>query len=260
MDKPGSQSKRKGAPVEGATRTGGKRQTAVDLRESRAATGKACPPAEGKEKKVLNENLMENILHRDNLAASLKAVMANKGAAGIDGIGVNELEAHLRLHWKGIQAKLAKGSYKPAPVRRVTIPKSGGGERKLGIPTTVDRLIQQAIVGVLDPIFDPVMSEHSYGFRKGRSAHDAVEAARDFVREGKVWVVDLDIKAFFDHVNHDLLMRKVAARVRDKSVLKLIGKYLRAGKRGPGKSGASVKQTVFNRRMRKTARAVVWEG
>jgi len=182
------------------------------------------------EKKVLNENLMEQVLNPENLQAARLAVKANKGAAGIDGIGTNELDDHLRKHWSGIKTKLEEGRYQPAPVRPVEIPKPGGGQRRLGIPTTVDRLIQQALHQVLDGVFDPDFSEHSYGFRRHRSAHDAVRAARDFVvKEGRNWVVDIDIKAFFDHIDHDILMRMVAGKVRDKAVLKLIGKYLRAG-------------------------------
>lgn len=179
---------------------------------------------------MLNENLMEQVLEPENLQTAYLAVKANKGAAGIDRIGTEELGDHLRKHWPGIKNKLETGKYKPAPVRAVEIPKSDGGKRQLGIPTTLDRFIQQSLHQALDGIYDPEFSDHSYGFRRGRSAHDAVKAARDYVvNEGRRWVIDIDIKAFFDCMDHDILMRMVAEKVRDKKVLKLIGKYLRAG-------------------------------
>lgn len=199
--------------------------------------------AEGNnEEKVLNEELMEKVLGRENLQAAYRAVKANGGAAGIDHISTTELGEHLRKHWSGIKAKLEKGSYKPAPVRAVEIGKSGGGRRRLGIPTTVDRVIQQALHQELDKVFDPGFSEHSYGFRRKRGAHQAVEAARGYVVEQqRVWVVDIDIKAFFDNIDHDILMRMVARKVRDKRVLKLIGKYLRSGVLENGKVKRSAK-------------------
>lgn len=187
---------------------------------------------------------MERVLVAENLQAAYVAVKANKGAAGIDGIGTAELGEHLRAHWEGIRAKLLEVSYKPAPVRAVNIPKPGGGQRKLGIPTTTERFIQQALLQQLDGIFDPLMSESSYGFRRGRSAHDAVKAARKFVvEEGRRWVVDLDIRSFFEHIDHDILMRKVAAEVKDKRVLKLIGRYLRCGELEDGKVMREAKGT-----------------
>jgi len=182
------------------------------------------------EERVLNERLMEEVMDPDNLRAAYLAVKANKGAPGIDGITTEELGDHLRKHWPGIRAKLEEGRYSPSPARAVDIPKGGGGRRRLGIPTTLDRMVQQALLQVLDGKFDPHFSEHSYGFRKGRGAHDAVRAARRLVVEGgRGHVVDIDIRAFFDNIDHDILMRMVSARVRDKRVLKLIGKYLRAG-------------------------------
>ncbi len=197
---------------------------------NRAAGDECGASAKGDEKKVLNEKVMEQVLDPENLKAAYLAVKANKGAAGIDGIGTEELGDHLRAHWPGIKAKLEEGRYRPAPVRAVEIPKSGGGKRRLGIPTTVDRMIQQALHQVLDGIFDPGFSAHSYGFRRGRGAHDAVKAARaHVVEEGRNWVVGIDIKAFFDHIDHDILMRMAAGKVKDRRVLKLIGKYLRAG-------------------------------
>ncbi len=221
--------KQTGAAVKAATGSGGEGSGGGPA-GNRGAGGECRATAEEGEKRVLNEKLMEQVLDPENLRAAYLAVKANKGAAGIDGIGTEELGDHLRAHWPGIKAKLEEGRYRPSPVRAVEIPKSGGGKRRLGIPTTVDRLIQQALHQVLDGIFDPDFSEHSYGFRRGRSAHDAVRAARHYVvEEDRNWVVDIDIKAFFDNIDHDILMRMVAGKVRDKTVLKLIGKYLRSG-------------------------------
>jgi len=178
---------------------------------------------------ALNEELMEQMLAPDNLHRAWQAVRANRGAAGIDGIGIDSFEEHLRLHWHKVKAKLLEGRYKPAAVKRVYIPKGGGGQRPLGIPTVLDRVLQQAILQVLQPRFEPLFSEHSYGFRPGRSAHQAIKAAQDFIAQGRNWVVDIDLKSFFDEVNHDILMRRVAEVVRDKRMLRLIGRYLRAG-------------------------------
>lgn len=175
------------------------------------------------------EELMEEVVVDSNVGRALAAVIRNRGAAGIDKMATSELEGHLKRHWEKIRAKLLSGSYGPSPVRRVEIPKAQGGVRLLGIPTVLDRFIQQLLLQVLEPIFDPGFSESSYGFRTGRSAHEAVQAAQRHVGEGKDWVVDLDIAAFFDHVNHDILMRRIAQVIRDKRVLRLIGKYLRAG-------------------------------
>lgn len=192
--------------------------------------------AEEGEKKVLNEELMEKVLDPENLRVAYRAVKANKGGAGVDGISIEELPAHLRKHWEGIRWKLESGRYRPAPVRPKVISKPGGGERRLGVPTTVDRVIQQALHQVLNEVFDPSFSDHSYGYRKLRGPHDAVKAARSFVvEEGRKHVVEMDVKAFFDNVNHDILMREVAEKVKDKRVLKLIGSYLRAGVLKEGK-------------------------
>ncbi len=175
------------------------------------------------------ENLMEEVVSRDNAQAAWLAVKRNGGAPGIDGMTTSQMAGHIQVHWETICAKLLAGSYAPSPVRRVEIPKPTGGTRMLGIPTVVDRWIQQMLLQVLQPIFDPTFSESSYGFRPGRSAHDAVRAAQRYVREGKDWVVDMDIAKFFDRVNHDLLMARIAQTIRDKRVLRLIGRYLRAG-------------------------------
>ena len=177
----------------------------------------------------MHEELMEQVVAGENLEQALRAVIRKRGAAGIDRMTVHELEPHFRRHGDKIRAKLRAGQWTPSPVRRVEIPKPNGGKRPLGIPTVMDRLIQQALLQVLQPIFDPRFSESSWGFRPGRSAHDAVRAAQEYAREGKDWVVDIDIAQFFDHVNHDILMRRIAEVIRDKRVLRLMGRYLRAG-------------------------------
>jgi RNA-directed DNA polymerase len=175
------------------------------------------------------ENLMEEVVNPDNYGKALRKVIENRGAPGIDGMKTEELNGHLLEHWPKIHAKLMAGTYTPSPVRRVEIPKGNGGKRMLGIPTVMDRFIQQMILLALTPIWEPRFSEHSYGFRPGRSAADAVRSAQGYARGGNDWVVDLDITKFFDHVNWDILMGKIAEVIRDKRVLKLIGKYLRAG-------------------------------
>jgi RNA-directed DNA polymerase len=161
-------------------------------------------------------------------------VVANKGAAGVDALTVTELKDHLKRHWPTIRARLLAGTYHPQPVRRVDIPKPQGGVRTLGIPTVVDRLIQQALHQVLQPIFEPTFSAASYGFRPGRNAHQAVRQARQYVAQGKRWVVDMDLEKFFDRVNHDLLMSKLAAKIGDARVLTLIRRHLQAGMMADG--------------------------
>jgi group II intron reverse transcriptase/maturase len=172
---------------------------------------------------------MELVCERGNLQAALKRVRKNKGSAGIDGMTVDELPEHLKTHWAGLREQLLAGTYRPSPVRRQTIPKPGGGERELGIPTVMDRFIQQAILQVLGPRFDPTFSQYSYGFRPGRSAHDAVVQAQRYVNEGRRIVVDVDLEKFFDRVNHDVLMGRLAKRIEDKTLLGLIRRYLKAG-------------------------------
>ena len=172
---------------------------------------------------------MEQVAAEENLRRALAAVKRNRGAAGIDGMTSDQLESHFARHGEKIRAKLLAGRWTPSPVRRVEIPKPHGGQRLLGIPTVMDRLLPQALLQVLTPILEPLFSESSYGFRPGRSAHDAVRAAQGYVREGQDWVVDIDIAQFFDHVNHDILMRRIAQVIRDKRILRLIGRYLRAG-------------------------------
>jgi len=173
---------------------------------------------------------MEEVLRRENILAAYKRVVRNGGAAGVDGMTVDELMVYCREHWAHIREELLSGRYKPQPVRRVEIPKPDGkGTRMLGIPTVIDRMIQQALLQVLQPIFDPTFSEASFGFRPGRSAHGAVVRAREYIASGHRWVVDLDLAKFFDRVNHDVLMARVARRVKDKRVLLLIRRYLQAG-------------------------------
>ena len=175
------------------------------------------------------EQLMEAVVARENMFRAYEQVMSNKGAAGVDGMTVEQLKPYLQEHWEKIKEELLKGEYQPQPVRCVEIPKPQGGMRQLGIPPVVDRLIQQALHQVLSPIFEPGFSESSYGFRPGRSAHQAVRQARAYVAEGRRWVVDLDLEKFFDRVNHDVLMSRVARKISDKRVLRLIRRYLQAG-------------------------------
>lgn len=174
-------------------------------------------------------SLMEAVVERGNMRLAYQRVVENEGAPGVDGLRVDELQDWLIRNWPTVRAALLAGSYLPQPVRAVEIAKPSGGTRLLGIPTAVDRLIQQAILQVLQPIFEPHFSESSYGFRPRRSAQQAVQAARAFVAQGKRWVVDVDLEKFFDRVNHDILMSRVARRITDERVLKLIRRYLEAG-------------------------------
>jgi RNA-directed DNA polymerase len=178
--------------------------------------------------------LMEAVVERRNLQLAYQRVVENKGAAGVDDLPVAELKDHLKQHWPSIRAKLLAGAYVPSAVRRVDIPKPDGGLRTLGIPTVVDRLIQQALHQVLSPIFEPTFSDASYGFRPGRNAHQALKAAQTHVAAGKRWVVDIDLEKFFDRVNHDRLMSKLAEEIDDARVLKLIRRYLEAGMMAEG--------------------------
>jgi len=183
----------------------------------------------GTESPAIGEQLMEEVCERENCKQALARVKANKGSAGVDGMTVRQLPEHLKQHWPAIREQLLSGTYVPQPVKRVEIPKPDGGVRKLGIPTVLDRFIQQAVMQVLQGRWDRTFSDHSYGFRPGRSAHQAVEAAQQYIGAGYRWVVDLDLEKFFDRVNHDKLMAKIAERVSDKRLLKLIRAFLRAG-------------------------------
>jgi RNA-directed DNA polymerase len=191
--------------------------------ETRAATG-------APESRAVNLGpLMEAIVDRDNMKKALARVKRNKGAQGVDGMTVRDLTSHLKNHWPLIRDQLVSGTYRPMPVRRVEIPKPNGGTRALGIPTVVDRLIQQAVMQVLQADWDPTFSEHSHGFRPGRSAHGAVRLAQEYIASGHRWVVDIDLEKFFDKVNHDILMGLVAKRVTDPRVLRLIRGFLTSG-------------------------------
>ncbi|MGE4061676.1 MAG: group II intron reverse transcriptase/maturase [Sphingomonadales bacterium] len=175
-----------------------------------------------------------SVLTRENLQRAWKRVRANKGAAGVDGLDIERTAVHLRTAWPIIREQLLSGTYRPMPVRRVTIPKPEGGERELGIPTVTDRLIQQALLQVLQPVLDPTFSEHSYGFRPGRSAHDAVLAAQSYVQSGRRIVVDVDLEKFFDRVNHDILIDRLQKRIGDAGIIRLIRAYLNSGIMGDG--------------------------
>ena len=181
------------------------------------------------ESPAITERLMEEVCERENCKQALRRVKANKGSPGVDGMTVDQLPGYLKQHWSTIREQLWNGTYKPQPVKRVDIPKPDGGMRKLGIPTVLDRFIQQAVMQVLQRRWDRTFSNHSYGFRPGRSAHHGVEAAQQHIAAGCRWVVDLDLEKFFDRVNHDRLMAKFAERISDKDMLKLIRAFLQAG-------------------------------
>jgi RNA-directed DNA polymerase len=183
----------------------------------------------GTENPAIGEQLMEEVCERENCKQALARVKANKGSAGVDGMTVQQLPEYLKEYWPAIREQLLSGTYGPQPVKRVEIPKPDGGVRKLGIPTVLDRFIQQAVMQVLQRKWDRTFSEYSYGFRPGHSAHQAVEQAQEYIAAGYRWVVDLDLEKFFDRVNHDKLMAKIAERMSDKRLLKLIRTFLRAG-------------------------------
>jgi RNA-directed DNA polymerase len=188
-------------------------------------------------------DLLDEMLEGNNLRLAYRRVVQNGGAPGIDGVTVKDLKAHLWERWDIVKTELLTGIYKPAPVRRVEIPKPGGGVRLLGIPTVMDRLIQQALLQVMTPIFDPYFSPNSYGFRPGKRAHDAVKQAQAYIQEGYRYVVDMDLEKFFDRVNHDILMARIARKVKDKRVLKLIRGYLNAGVMEKGVTKETVEGT-----------------
>lgn len=183
-----------------------------------------------RKERLKKKKMLEQLLSRENLLQALKRVEANKGSHGVDGMSVKSLRKHIVQNWQTLRHAIEEGTYEPSPVRRVEIPKpNGGGVRMLGIPTVTDRMLQQAISQVVTPLFDPQFSEHSYGFRPKRRGHDAVRKAREFMKEGYRFVVDLDLEKFFDRVHHDRLMLKIAEKVKDKKVLLLIRKYLQSG-------------------------------
>ncbi|HQP89330.1 MAG TPA: group II intron reverse transcriptase/maturase [Thermoanaerobaculia bacterium] len=201
-----------------------------DAGEARGAdgSGEALRARRGNERSG-TDRLMEEVVGKANLKAALKRVRQNKGGPGIDGMTVGELPEHLRREWIRIREELLAGTYRPQPVKRQTIPKAGGGERELGIPTVLDRFLQQALLQVLQPRWDPGFSDHSYGFRPKRRAHQAIERAQSYVQAGRRVVVDVDLAKFFDRANHDIVMERVARKIADKRVLGLIRRYLEAG-------------------------------
>ncbi len=225
----------------------------LDLDFSSSPTGEArqagreetesLPAGHEPESPASPNRLMEEICERENLKAALRQVKANKGSAGVDGMTVGELTGYLKQHWPAIREQLLSGTYEPQPVRRVAIPKPDGGVRKLGIPTVLDRFIQQAVMQVLRRQWDRTFSDHSYGFRPGRSAHQAVAQAQQYIADGYGWVVDLDLEQFFDRVNHDKLMGQIAKRVADKRLLTLIRAFLNAGVMEDGLVSPSVEGT-----------------
>jgi len=217
--------------------TGEARQAGGEVTESVLAVHAPENPAS-------TNRLMEEVCERENLKEALRRVKGNKGSPGIDGMTVDELPGYLQQHWLEIREQLLNGTYQPQPVRRVEIEKpDGGGMRKLGIPTTLDRLVQQAVMQVLQRQWDPTFSDHSYGFRPGRSAHQAVAQAQKYIAAGYSWVVDLDLEQFFDRVNHDKLMGQIAKRVADKRLRKLIRAFLNAGVMENGLVSPSVEGT-----------------
>ncbi len=216
--------------------TGEAQKAAGEATESRRAGNDPESPAG-------TDRLMEEICERNNLKAALQRVRNNKGSPGVDGVTVDQLVGYLKQHWPAIRAQLLSGTYEPKPVRRVEIPKPDGGMRKLGIPTVLDRFIQQAVMQVLQRRWDRTFSNGSYGFRPGRSAHQAVAQAQKYIADGHGWVVDLDLEKFFDRVNHDRLMGQIARRIGDKRLLKLIRAFLTAGVMENGLVSASVEGT-----------------
>src|SRR3974390_1912647 len=219
-----------------SARTGAARGVAGEETESLVATN-------GSESPARTSWLMEEVCERENLKEALQQVKSNKGSAGVDGITVNQLTGYLKQHWPVIREQLLNGTYEPKPVRRVEIPKPDGGVRKLGIPTVLDRFIQQAVMQGLQRRGDSTFSDHSYGFRPGRSAHQAVAQAQQYIAAGYGWVVDLDLEKFFDRVDHDKLMGQIAKRVEDKRLLKLIRAFLNAGVMENGLVSPSVEGT-----------------
>jgi group II intron reverse transcriptase/maturase len=192
-------------------------------------SGEAPTTPHGNERSGGDCRLMEQVVGRANALAALKRVKQNKGSPGVDGMTVDDLTPYLVTHWEAIREQLLAGTYRPQPVKRQEIPKPGGGTRTLGIPTVRDRFLQQCLLQVLQPQFDPTFSEHSHGFRPGRSAHDAVQAAQGYIQSGRRWVADVDLAKFFDRVNHDVLMERLSRRIADGRVLRLIRRYLVAG-------------------------------
>jgi len=217
---------------------------AGEAREAGREGTESFPAVHEPESPASTNRLMEEVCERENLKKALRRVKANKGSAGVDGMTVGEITGYLKQHWPAIREQLLNGTYEPKPVRRVEIPKpDGGGVRKLGIPSVLDRFIQQTVTQVLQRQWDRTFSDHSYGFRPGRSAHQAVAQAQQYIAAGHGWCVDLDLEKFFDRVNHDKLMGQIAKRVEDKRLLKLIRAFLNAGVMENGLVSPSVEGT-----------------
>jgi len=215
-----------------------------EARKAKTEAVESCQAAHAIESPASTNRLMEEVCERENLREALRRVKANKGSPGVDGMTIDGITDYLKQHWPAIREQLLSGTYEPKPVRRVEIPKpDGGGVRKLGIPTVLDRFIQQAVMQVLQKRWDPTFSEHSYGFRPGRSAHQAVAQAQQYIADGYNWTVDFDLEKFFDRVNHDKLMGQIAKRVDDKRLLKLIRAFLNAGVMENGLVSPSVEGT-----------------
>lgn len=216
---------------------GAKRQKAVQMELSLEDRGEAlkaersgeAPTTRNEIARLGTGRLMEEAVGSANVEQALKRVRANKGSPGVDGMTVDELPHHVAEHWESLRTQLLAGTYQPKPVKRQEIEKEGGGIRVLGVPCALDRFIQQCILQTLQPRFDPTFSEHSHGFRPGRGAHQAVRAAQRYIQDGRRWVVDVDLEQFFDRVNHDVLMGRLAKRIEDKRLLRLIRRYLEAG-------------------------------
>jgi len=215
-----------------------------EAREAGRGETESSGATNGPESPAGTDRLMEEVCERENLKEALRQVKANKGSPGVDGMTVVGLKDYLKQHWPAIREQLLNGTYEPEPVRRVEIPKpDGGGVRKLGIPSVLDRFIQQAVMQVLQRRWDRTFSDHSYGFRPGRSAHQAVAQAQQYMVEGHGWCVDLDLEKFFDRVSHDKLMGQIAKRIEDKRLLKLIRAFLNAGVMENGLVSSSVEGT-----------------
>jgi RNA-directed DNA polymerase len=216
---------------------------AGEAREAGREETESLSTAHDPQSPASTNRLMEEVCERENLKEALRRVKVNKGSSGVDGMTVDAMTDYLKQHWPAIREQLLSGTYAPQPVRRVEIPKPDGGVRKLGIPTVLDRLIQQAVMQVLQRQWDRTFSDHSYGFRPGRSAHQAVAQAQQYIAEGCGWCVDFDLEKFFDRVNHDKLMGQIAKRVEDKRLLKLIRAFLNAGVMENGLVSPSVEGT-----------------
>ena len=234
-----------------STPTGEARKAGEEENESLEARHAPKSPAR-------SDRLMEEIVDRENLKEALRRVKANKGSPGVDGMTVDQLDDYLKQQWPTILEQLLSGTYKPKPVKRVEIPEPDGGVSKLGIPTVLCRFVQQAVMQVLQRQWDPTFSNFSYGFRPGRSAHQAVAQAQRYIAEGYNWVIDLDLEKFFDRVNHDKLMAQIAKRVEDKRLLKLIRAFLNAGVMENGLISPSVEGTPQGGPITPLTQKVIW--